>query len=110
VFDRSLSEWLFAEGGRQYRFAYRDKEKWELTSGTIKKLVRDRGFGFIEETSGQDIFFHASGVQDIPFDDLQEGETVEYEEGGDTKGRGRRAINVRLVVAAPVAEASGVQE
>lgn len=67
-----------------------------MTTGAIKKLVRDRGFGFIEEPTGQDIFFHASGVQGIPFDELEEGETVEYEDESDTKGRGRRAINVRI--------------
>jgi CspA family cold shock protein len=70
-----------------------------LTNGTIKKLVRDRGFGFIEEPTGQDIFFHASGVRDITFDELEEGESVEYEAENDTKGRGLRAINVRLVAA-----------
>lgn len=70
-----------------------------MINGTIKKLVRDRGFGFIEEPTGQDIFFHASGVRDTPFDDLQEGEPVEYEPETDTKGRGQRAINVRLIAA-----------
>ncbi|HZT96204.1 MAG TPA: cold shock domain-containing protein [Chloroflexota bacterium] len=67
-----------------------------MSTGTIKKLVRDRGFGFIEEPTGQDIFFHASGVQGIPFDELEEGEMVEYDAESDTKGRGQRAVNVRL--------------
>lgn len=66
-----------------------------MSVGTIKKLVRDRGFGFIEEPTGTDIFFHASGVQGVPFDDLQEGEKVEYESEPDSKGQGKRAINVR---------------
>ena len=68
-----------------------------MSTGTIKKLVRDRGFGFIEEPSGQDIFFHASGVRDAIFDELREGEQVEYEAESDTKGRGQRAVNIRLV-------------
>ncbi len=67
-----------------------------MTTGTIKKLVRERGFGFIEEPNGQDIFFHASGVQGVQFDELEEGETVEYEAESDTKGRGQRAVNVRV--------------
>lgn len=67
-----------------------------MSTGTIKKLVRDRGFGFIEEPSGQDIFFHASGCNGVFFDDLHEGETVEYDAEPDTKGRGRRAVNVRI--------------
>jgi cold shock CspA family protein len=62
------------------------KELFALTTGTIKKLVRDRGFGFIEEPTGQDIFF----------DELEEGETVEYDAESDTKGRGQRAVNIRL--------------
>jgi CspA family cold shock protein len=72
-----------------------------VPTGTIKKLVRDRGFGFIEEASGQDIFFHASAVQGVLFDDLHEGETVYYESEPDTKGRGQRAINVHLADSVP---------
>lgn len=71
-----------------------------MTTGTIKKLVRDRGFGFIEEPTGQDIFFHASGVRDVMFDELDEGASVDCDAETDTKGRGQRAVNVRLTGAA----------
>lgn len=61
--------------------------------GTIKRVIRDRGFGFIKSTEGQEIFFHRSGLQNIAFDGLKEGENVEFEmERGE---KGPRAINVR---------------
>jgi cold shock protein len=61
--------------------------------GTIKRVIRDRGFGFIKSTEGQEIFFHRSGLQNITFDGLKEGENVEFEmEKGE---KGPRAINVR---------------
>ena len=61
--------------------------------GTIKRVIRDRGFGFIKSTEGQEVFFHRSGLQEINFDSLKEGESVEFEvEKGE---KGDRAINVR---------------
>jgi len=61
--------------------------------GTIKRVIRDRGFGFIKSTEGQEVFFHRSGLQNITFDGLKEGENVEFEmERGE---KGPRAINVR---------------
>lgn len=61
--------------------------------GTIKRIIRDRGFGFIRSSDGQETFFHRSGLQDLDFDGLKEGETVEFEiEQGE---KGSRAVNVR---------------
>ncbi|REK11174.1 MAG: cold shock domain-containing protein [Planctomycetota bacterium] len=62
--------------------------------GKIKKIVQDKGFGFIQTDSGQDIFFHHSIVANHGFDDLTEGQQVEYvvEEGGG--GKGPRAASV----------------
>ncbi len=64
-----------------------------MPQGTIKKLT-DKGFGFIEGEKG-DIFFHHSAVQDVAYDNLREGQKVEYEEGRGPKGP--RAENVVLV-------------
>jgi CspA family cold shock protein len=55
-----------------------------MSQGTIKKLT-DKGYGFIEGERG-DIFFHSSAVEGQPFDSLQEGQTVEYNEGRGPKG------------------------
>jgi len=63
-----------------------------MPTGTIKKLV-EKGFGFIASDGG-DVFFHFSGLQDVQFEDLQEGQSVEFELGDGPKGP--RAENVRL--------------
>jgi len=61
--------------------------------GTIKRVIRDRGFGFIRSTEGQEVFFHRSGLQNLSFDALKEGDGVEFEmERGE---KGPRAVNVR---------------
>ena len=64
--------------------------------GTIKKLVHDKGFGFITAEEGQDVFFHHSVVQDEQFDSLTEGQKVEYttEAGAPPRGKGPRAASV----------------
>ena len=65
-----------------------------MPQGKIKRLVGDKGFGFIDGERG-DIFFHCSALQGLSIEDLQEGQTVEYEEGRGQKGP--RAENVRVV-------------
>ena len=63
-----------------------------MPTGTIKRLVRDRGFGFIRDDGGQEWFFHRSGVQGS-FDSLAEGQRVTFDEESSPKGP--RAGNVR---------------
>ena len=65
-----------------------------MAQGTIKKLVADKGFGFIQ---GEDceLFFHRSAVTSGSFDELREGQTVEYSAGSGPKGP--RAEDVRAV-------------
>ena len=65
-----------------------------MPQGAIKKLVADKGFGFIE-FQPKDMFFHHSAVEGISFEELQEGQMVEFEAGQGPKGP--RAENVRLV-------------
>ncbi|PYV16927.1 MAG: cold-shock protein [Acidobacteria bacterium] len=61
--------------------------------GTIKRVIRDRGFGFIRAADGQEIFFHRSALQNLNFESLHEGDNVEFElERGE---KGPRASNVR---------------
>ena len=62
--------------------------------GKIKKLMRDRGFGFISGQSGQEVFFHRSNVFQINFDNLREGQQVEFELQSAEKGP--RALNVTV--------------
>jgi CspA family cold shock protein len=65
-----------------------------MAQGTVKKIIADKGFGFIEGEKG-DIFFHYSALEGVRIEELQEGQTVEYEEGRGPKGP--RAENVRPV-------------
>lgn len=60
-----------------------------MPQGVIKKIVSDRGFGFISAEGG-DVFFHHSSVAEDGFDNLQENQPVEYElEEGSARGRGK---------------------
>jgi CspA family cold shock protein len=63
--------------------------------GRVKKLVPDRGFGFVRGDDGKEVFFHRSGLGANDYDSLSEGDVVEYvvQEGP----RGPRAENVRAV-------------
>ena len=65
-----------------------------MAQGTIKKLVSDKGFGFISGEKG-DLFFHHTALVDAAFDTLQEGQNVEYTEGEGPKGP--RAESVKPV-------------
>ena len=56
-----------------------------MPQGVIKKLVSDKGFGFIEGDRGE-IFFHHSAVQDGQFETLREGQSVVYTAGSGPKG------------------------
>lgn len=56
-----------------------------MPQGTIKKLVSDRGFGFIAG-GGQELFFHHSEVQGASFEGLHEGQAVDYQVGQGKKG------------------------
>ena len=68
-----------------------------MRTGTIVRLVRDRGFGFIRTEDGSEIFFHATGVTGgAVYDSLSEGQTVTFDVEQDERGRGQRAVNVRL--------------
>ncbi len=54
--------------------------------GTIKKLT-DRGFGFITpEGEDKDLFFHSNDLKDLTFEELNEGDQVEFEMGESDKG------------------------
>ena len=63
------------------------------TNGTIKRLVRDKGFGFVAASDGSEYFFHQSACQGVQFDSLREGQSVTFEKGQGPKGP--RAENVR---------------
>ena len=65
--------------------------------GEIKKLIRERGFGFISAEDGREIFFHRSALGGTDFDALEEGNNVEFNVERGPKGP--RAVNVRVIKA-----------
>ena len=66
-----------------------------MEQGTIKKLT-DRGFGFISrEGNDKDLFFHSKELQGVSFEDLREGDKVEFEVSESPKGP--CAVNVSKI-------------
>ena len=68
-----------------------------MPQGTIKKLVTERGFGFISGGGRNEVFFHSTSVKELPFDQLWEGQVVDYEieEAPPKRGKGPRASWVK---------------
>jgi len=65
-----------------------------MAKGKIKKLISDKGFGFILTEEGKDLFFHRNELQGVDYSSLKEGQEVEYE---TSTGRGRpQAAKVKL--------------
>jgi CspA family cold shock protein len=55
-------------------------------TGTIKRIVGDKGFGFIAAGDGTEYFFHQSACTSTRFDDMREGQTVSFTVGQGPKG------------------------
>jgi CspA family cold shock protein len=64
-----------------------------MPQGTIKKVIAEKGFGFIGGEQGE-LFFHHSALEDTTIEALHIGQAVTYEEGRGPKGP--RAERVRL--------------
>lgn len=64
-----------------------------MPEGKIKKVVLDKGFGFIEG-DGTDVFFHHSALVNAQIEELSEGQMVRFEIGQGPKGM--RAENVEV--------------
>lgn len=66
-----------------------------MQKGTIAKLT-DKGYGFIKYEGGnKDLFFHSKELDGVAYDDLKEGDEVEFEIGDGPKGP--NAVNVKRV-------------
>ena len=64
-----------------------------MANGTVKWFNEAKGFGFISQTDGEDVFVHFSTIQGDGFKTLAEGEKVEFDV---TRGpKGLQAANVR---------------
>ena len=66
-----------------------------MAQGRVKWFNDQKGFGFIEQDGGEDVFVHFSAIQGAGFRSLAEGETVEFEVVDGPKGK--QAANVTRV-------------
>jgi len=66
-----------------------------VTTGTVKWFSSEKGFGFISQESGEDVFVHFSGIEGGGYKNLEENQQVEFDV---TQGpKGLQATNVRIV-------------
>jgi CspA family cold shock protein len=72
-------------------------QRMSLSARTTIKRLTDRGFGFIDQGTGDDLFFHSSALQNVSFNDLRTGDRVEFEREADPQGRGDRAVHIRRI-------------
>jgi len=72
-----------------------------MAKGTIKRLILDRGFGFIQTAEDEDLFFHRNDIEGVEFASLREGQEVEFEMG---QGRGGRPQAEKVRLAQPKGE------
>ena len=56
-----------------------------MPQGKIKKVIAEKGFGFIQ-TDRDDLFFHHSELKGVTIEELREGQAVEYTVGKGPKG------------------------
>jgi CspA family cold shock protein len=68
-----------------------------MTVGTVKWFNADKGYGFIQPESGEDVFVHFSAIQTSGYRSLNEGQAVEFDVAQGPKGP--QAANVRPIVA-----------
>jgi CspA family cold shock protein len=68
-----------------------------MSAGSITRIVRDKGFGFIKSPdTNDDIFFHSTALDGLVFDDLEVGQSVEFSIEQDPRNPSRsRAAGVK---------------
>jgi len=63
-----------------------------MTEGTVKWFNDSKGFGFIEQDGGKDVFVHHSAIQADGFKSLAEGDRVSFEVVAGTKGPAAESV------------------
>lgn len=65
----------------------REENEVDVTTGTVKKVIAERGFGFIAAEDGKEYFFHRGALDSsLDFDRLNGGERVEFDVESNPKG------------------------
>jgi cold shock protein len=67
--------------------------------GKVKRVMREKGFGFITAEDGREIFFHQSGVEGTSFEALRAGQRVSFDVEQGQKGA--RAVHVQVAEMSP---------
>ncbi|MBN2483914.1 MAG: cold shock domain-containing protein [Candidatus Omnitrophica bacterium] len=65
-----------------------------MHTGKIKKLIREKGFGFISDTDGTEVFFHKNNLVGIDFSALNENDALEFEVEKSPKGMSAVKISI----------------
>ncbi len=78
------------------QFPFTGDFSYFMANGKVKWFNDAKGFGFIEQDSGEDVFVHYSAIQTDGYRSLKEGQDVEFEL--DNADKGLRATNVRSLV------------
>ena len=65
-----------------------------MAEGTVKWFSNEKGYGFISQPDGEDVFVHFSAIESEGYKSLQQGQEVEFEIADSPKGK--QASNVRI--------------
>lgn len=66
-----------------------------MAQGTVKWFSNDKGYGFISQSDGEDVFVHFSAIAAEGYKSLEEGQSVEFDVTDGPKGK--QASNVRVI-------------
>jgi len=66
-----------------------------MIKGTVKWFNEKKGFGFLSQEDGDDVFVHYSSIQSSGFKNLNEGQSIEFETQEGPKGL--QAVNVKVI-------------
>lgn len=65
--------------------------------GTVKWFNPTKGYGFIAQDDGEDVFVHYTAIQAAGYRELHEGQRVQFDVTQDPRGKGLRAANVQVI-------------
>jgi CspA family cold shock protein len=68
-----------------------------MSKGIVKWFNAEKGFGFVSQESGPDVFVHFTAIQSQGFKSLNEGDQVEFETEPGKNGKGPQAKNLRVI-------------
>ena len=85
---------LFFVSGSVCTFLHKVMQELGMLQGTVKWFNESKGFGFIEQDGGNDVFVHYSAIKSDGFKTLKEGQKVQFEIVDGTKGPAAANVTV----------------